>query len=115
MNARAVEFVAKPGKEQLLRSCLRRQIADRLQQQPGFSGVLLLTSHKERRLIRVLSLWETVTQSTENHWESSPSVRNLVAGLIDVCAKVHTYEAILPQSAEAARQDLQVFPDVRTC
>jgi heme-degrading monooxygenase HmoA len=102
LNARAVEFIAKAGREQHLRNCMRREVAEFLKQQTGFAGIFVLTSHKEPRLIRVLSLWETEPQATENRWEDSPAVRKLVAGLIDVRVKVHTYEAELPESAETS-------------
>jgi heme-degrading monooxygenase HmoA len=102
LNARAVEFIAKPGREQHLRNCMRRDVAAILKRKTGFAGIFVLTSHKEPRLIRVLSLWDTEPQATENHWEESPAVRKLVAALIDARVKVHTYEAELPESAEAA-------------
>jgi heme-degrading monooxygenase HmoA len=102
LNARAVEFIAKAGREQHLRNCMRREVAGFLKRQTGFAGIFVLTSHKEPRLIRVLSLWDTTPQATENHWEDSPTVRKLVAALIDVRVKVHSYEAELPESAETA-------------
>jgi hypothetical protein len=74
----------------------------------------VLTSHKEPRLIRVLSLWDTAPQATENHWEDSPAVRKLVAALVDVRVKVHTYEAELPESAETT-PDPRELSDARMC
>jgi heme-degrading monooxygenase HmoA len=100
LNARAVEFIAKAGREKHLRNCMRREIAEFLKRQTGFAGIFVLTSHKEPRLIRVLSLWDTEPQATENHWEDSLAVRKLVASLIDVRVRVHTYEAEPPESAE---------------
>ena len=114
LNARAVEFIAKPGREQLLRNCLRREVSELLKRKTGFAGILVLTSHKEPRLIRVLSLWATEPQATENHWEDSPAVRKLVAALIDVRVKVHTYEAELPESAETSSRTSEMS-DVRMC
>jgi heme-degrading monooxygenase HmoA len=114
LNARAVEFVAKPGREQHLRNCMRREVAALLGRQAGFAGIFVLTSHKEPRLIRVLSLWDTAPQATENHWEDSPAVRKLVAALIDVRVKVHTYEAELPESAETTPRATDLS-DVRMC
>jgi heme-degrading monooxygenase HmoA len=102
LNARAVEFIAKAGREQHLRNCMRREVAELLKRKTGFAGIFVLTSHKEPRLIRVLSLWDTESQATENHWEDSPAVRKLVASLIDVRVKVHTYEAELPEPAETS-------------
>jgi heme-degrading monooxygenase HmoA len=104
LNARAVEFIAKAGREQHLRNCMRREVAEFLKRQSGFAGIFILTSHKEPRLIRVLSLWDTEPQATENHWEDLPAARKIVAALIDVRVKVHTYEAELPESAETSSQ-----------
>jgi heme-degrading monooxygenase HmoA len=114
LNARAVEFVAKPGREQHLRNCMRREVAEILKRQAGFAGIFILTSHKEPRLIRVLSLWDTAPQSTENHWEDSPAVRKLVAALVDVRVRVHTYEAELPESAEPTARAAELS-DARMC
>jgi len=114
LNARAVEFVAKPGREQQLRNCMRREVAELLKLRPGFAGIFVLTSHKEPRLMRVLSLWDTVAQATELHWEDSPAVRKLVAALVDVRVKVHTYEAELPESTEAIPRTREMS-DARTC
>jgi len=114
LNARAVEFVAKPGREQHLRNCMRREVAEILKRQPGFAGIFVLTSHKEPRLIRVLSLWDTAPQATENHWEDSPAVRKLVSALVDVRVKVHTYEAELPESAEST-PGARELSDARMC
>ena len=114
LNARAVEFVAKPGREQLLRNCMRREVAEILKRQPGFAGIFVLTSHKEPRLIRVLSLWHTAPQATENHWEDSPAVRKLVAALVDIRVKVHSYEAELPESTETT-PGARELSDARMC
>ncbi|MFZ3332693.1 MAG: hypothetical protein WA197_18810 [Candidatus Acidiferrales bacterium] len=111
LNARAVEFIAKPGRIQHLRNCIRQEVADLLQQQIGFIAALVLTSHKEPRLIQVLTFWDTAGQSTDNCWEELPAVRRIVSPLIDVRGKVHSYEAALPESPEA------ILPSgrVRTC
>jgi hypothetical protein len=111
MNARAVEFVAKPGRVHHLRNCIRQEVTDLLQQQIGFIALLVLTSHKEPRLIQVLSFWDTAGQSTENRWEELPAIRRIVSPLIDLCGKVHSYEAALPESPEAISQSGRV----RTC
>jgi heme-degrading monooxygenase HmoA len=115
LNARAVEFIAKAGREQHLRNCMRREVAEFLKQQTGFAGIFVLTSHKEPRLIRVLSLWDTEPQATENRWEDSPVVRKLVAALIDVRVKVHTYEAELPESAETSSRTSEMSATARMC
>ncbi|MGA7855308.1 MAG: hypothetical protein WCA15_18455 [Candidatus Acidiferrales bacterium] len=101
LNARAVEFIAKPGRVDHLRNCIRQEVADLLQQQIGFVALLVLTSHKEPRLIQVLSFWDTAGQSTENHWEELPAIRRILSPLIDVRGKVHSYEAALPESPDS--------------
>ena len=108
LNARAVEFIAKPGRVQHLRNCMRREVAEILKQQAGFAGIFVLTSHKEPRLVQVLSFWGTAKQATENCWEESRAVHKLVAPLIDVCGKVHSYEAALPESPEAMMRTSRV-------
>jgi hypothetical protein len=62
----------------------------------------------------VLSLWATAPQATENHWEDSPAVRKLVAALIDVRVKVHTYEAELSESDETTPRPRELS-DARMC
>lgn len=111
LNARAVEFIAKPGRVQHLQSCVRREVAEILKQQTGFAGIFVLTSHKEPRLVQVLSFWGSAKQATENCWEEMRAVRKLVAPLIDVCGRVHSYEAALPESTDPMIQALSV----RTC
>jgi heme-degrading monooxygenase HmoA len=97
LNARAVEFIAKPGKIRDLRDCIRERIVEYLRLLDGFSGAVVLASHKEPRLILVLTLWETEKEATGNRWEKLPAVRKMLSSLIDVCSKVHTYEAAVPK------------------
>ena len=93
LNARLVEFIAKPGKVELLEEFLRGQIMEFLNRQRGFAGAIILNSHQEHRLILVVSLWTTKRMSEENCWERSRVVRQAAGSSIDVCSRVHTYEA----------------------
>lgn len=111
LNARAVEFVAKAGREQHLRNCVRWEVAEILKQQNGFAGIFVLTSHKEPRLVQALTFWDSAKQAAENCWEQSRAVRKLLSSLIDVRGKVHSYEADLPESPETIIQTSHV----RTC
>lgn len=99
LNARGVEFIAKPGRIQDLRICIRDKVTDYLRVAPGFSSAVVLTSHKEPRLVLVLTFWQTEMQARTNCWEHAPVVRKLVQPLIDVCSKVQTYEAAVPTSS----------------
>lgn len=99
LNARAVEFIAKPGRVLELRNCLRRHIVGFLKRRNGFAGAFVLASHKEPRLILVLSFWKTEREAVDNAWEDAPAVRSRVSSLVDVCTKVHTYEAAVVDSS----------------
>ena len=93
LNARVVEFIAKPGKGQLLDDCVRGEIVEFLSRQSGFSGAIVLNSHQERRLILVVSFWTTERLAAQNCWEKSRVVRQTAGHLIDACSRVHTYGA----------------------
>lgn len=99
LNARAVEFIAKPGRVRELRNCLRRHTVGFLKRRNGFAGAFVLASHKEPRLILVLSFWNTELEAVNNAWEDAPAVRSRVSSLVDICRKVQTYEAALANSS----------------
>jgi hypothetical protein len=99
LNARGVEFIAKPGRIQDLRSCILEKVMDYLRVSHGFSSAVVLTSHKEPRLVLVLTFWKTEMQARNNCWEHAPAVRKMVQPLIDVCSNVQTYEAAIPKSS----------------
>ena len=101
LNARLVEFIAKPGKVELLEEFVRGQIMEFLKRQRGFAGAIILNSHQEQRLILVVSLWTTKRMSEENCWERSRVVRQAAGCLIDVCSRVHTYEAGFASAPDA--------------
>ncbi|MGH9746470.1 MAG: hypothetical protein ACRD59_10240 [Candidatus Acidiferrales bacterium] len=102
LNARSVEFIAQPGKTRELRTCVRGSLMDYLKKQRGFSSAIVLTSHKEPRLVLVMTLWNAEKDATGNRWEASPPVLRMISPLIDVCSRVHTYEAALPNLADDA-------------
>jgi hypothetical protein len=102
LNARTVEFIAKPDRAKDLQDCIRGPIMEFLKRQPGFCGAFVLASHKEPRRILVLSLWETENQAVNNRWECANAIPQLVESLIDVYCRVQTYEAILARSPDQA-------------
>jgi heme-degrading monooxygenase HmoA len=93
LNARVVEFIAKPGKGQHLEDCIRGEIMEFLSRQNGFSGAIILNSHQEHRMILVVSFWTTQRIAAENCWEKSRVVRQTAGSLIDACSRVHIYGA----------------------
>jgi hypothetical protein len=98
LNARAVEFIAKPGMIRQLQCCIREGIMRVLEDRVEFSSALLLTSHKEPRLVVVLTFWNSKEAALNNRWEQSAAVRQMVLPMIDKCCNVHSYEASLPES-----------------
>jgi hypothetical protein len=100
LHARSVELVAQPGKIRELRSCVRGTLMDHLKKQRKFAGVIVLCSVKEPRLILVMSFWKS-EKDAGNRWESSAAVLKMVSPLIDVCTRVHTYQAAMPSFADA--------------
>jgi hypothetical protein len=107
LNARGVEFIAKPGGIQDLRNCILDKVMDYLKLGNGFSSAVVLTSHKEPRLVLVLTFWKTETQARNNCWEHAPAVRKMVQPLIDVCSKVQTYEAAIPKSSGMQMREIE--------
>jgi hypothetical protein len=97
LHARGVEFIAKPSRIQDLRNSIRGKVMDHLRVVNGFSSAIVLTSHKEPRLVLILTFWKTAAQARKNCWEHAPSVLKMVQPLIDVCSKVQTYEAAVPR------------------
>ena len=100
LHARSVELVAQPGKIRELGSCVRGDLMDHLKKQRGFDGVIVLSSVKEPRLILVMSFWKS-EKDAGNRWESSAAILKMVSPLIDVCTRVHTYEAAMPSLLDA--------------
>jgi hypothetical protein len=114
LNARLVEFIAKPGKVELLEECVRGDIMEFLNRQKGFVGAIILNSHQEQRLVLVVSFWTTKRMSEENCWERSRVVRQATGSLIDVCTRVHAYGAAFAKSSGTKQEDTDVrtWPEV---
>lgn len=109
LNVRAVEFIARPGKAVELHACLSGRVLEALKIRKGFSGAVILSSHKEARLFTILSFWSTAAEAAENKWEESHLVHQSLFHLIDVCSRVHTYEAVIPAKPVAAGQGKSAF------
>jgi heme-degrading monooxygenase HmoA len=116
LNARVAEFIAKPGKGQLLEDCVRGEIVEFLSRQNGFSGAIVLNSHQERRLILVVSFWTTERLAAQNCWEKSRVVRQIAGSFIDACSRVHTYGAAFAKLSGLKFESADVWemlPEVR--
>jgi heme-degrading monooxygenase HmoA len=110
LNARAVEFIAKPGKNSELCKCIGTSVLKFLERQPGFKGSFVLTPHREPRLVLIFSFWETEMDSRENHWECATEVRRAVSPLVDSFSRVRTYEATFPEVPETTTQPVELQP-----
>lgn len=109
VNARAVEIIARPERVDELREYICEELVKRLRPRAGFEGAFVMASHKEPRRLLILTLWETRKEAAENCWESEPGLRAVMASMVDVCARVDTYETLLagaPKPSEPA--DLQL-------
>lgn len=108
-HVRAVEFIAKPGKNSDLRRAIASSVVPFLEQQPGFKNSFILTPHGEPRLVLVVSFWESELDSRETTWESAPEIQRIVLSLLDSFSRVRTYQAIFPEVFETKpQQDLQL-------
>jgi hypothetical protein len=103
-NVRSVGFISKPGQIQELKTCMAGPLLDLLQPMPGFAGALILHAYKESRNLLMLTFWETEGQAASNCWEEFSKVRKLLSPLIDVCTKVQTFQATMPQIIERRPQ-----------
>ena len=99
-NVRSLGFISKPGQIQELKTCIEGPLIDCLGQVPGFAGAMVLHAQKESRNLVVLTFWEAESQAANNCWEEFSTVRKLLFPLIDVCTKVQTFQATLPQPTE---------------
>jgi hypothetical protein len=97
-NIRAVGFIAKPEKVNDLTISMKGPLMALLGQIPGFTGAMILHSHKEWRSVTMLTFWETEMQAIRIRWEDLPSVRKLIAPLVDVCTRVQTFQGTLPEA-----------------
>jgi hypothetical protein len=104
-HIRSVGFISKPGQIQELKTCLEGPLMEALHQTRGFGGAMILHAQKESRSLWVLTFWEAEDQAANNSWEEFPAIRKLLSPLIDVCTKVQTFQATLPQPAEPSNQD----------
>jgi hypothetical protein len=97
-NIRAVGFIAKPEKVNDLTTSMKGPLMALLGQIPGFTGAMILHSHKEWRSVTMLTFWETELQAIRIHWENFPSVRKLISPLVDAYTRVQTFQGTFPEA-----------------
>ena len=101
LNARVVEFIAKPGKTDELRGLLCQAVTPLLRDRTGFIRSIVLTTHEEPRRIVLVTFWSTEVRTVSDPWEDSPIVREILSPLIDAWTRTRTYRVELPETTEA--------------
>lgn len=100
LNARSVELIARPAKARELRTRLCDQLSHISKGKAGFEGVMVMASHLEPRRVVVVTLWQTRRDAMEAQWEMDPALSGIMEELVDVCARVQTYETWVPAPRE---------------
>jgi quinol monooxygenase YgiN len=83
MYARVISFVVKPYQVRSFCDAIEditREIASR---QEGFIEHLILISEEEKRLVTVISLWETKTEADHYHADVFPSISTRLMPMVD--------------------------------
>jgi hypothetical protein len=103
VNARAVEFIAKPGRSEELRDHLCKAVTPLLRERSEFIRTIVLTSDEEPRRVVAITFW-SLEEHTCAPWEESPLVREILSPLVDVWPRVRTYKAELTETTETDEQ-----------
>ena len=101
LNARVVEFIAKPEKTDELRGLLCHAVTPLLRDRTGFIRSIVLTKHEEPRRIVVITFWNIEERTVSDPWEESPIVREILSPLIDAWTRARTYKVDLTETTEA--------------
>ena len=94
VNARAAEFIAKPGRSDELRDHLCQSLAPLLQKGSEFIRAIVLTSDEEPRRVVAITFWNS-EEHTSSPWEESPLVHEILSPLVDVWPRVRTYKVVM--------------------
>lgn len=106
-NIRSVGFIARPDTVRQLTNCIEGRVMKLLQEAPGFSGAMVLHSHRESRSVTVLSFWTTETQAIQTSWEQFSAVCDLIYPLVDACTKVQTFQGAFVDGQRAEAKSIR--------
>jgi heme-degrading monooxygenase HmoA len=107
VTARAVEFIAKPGKTDELRGFLCQAVTPILRDRIGFIRTMVLTTHGAPRRVMMITFWKT-ERRVRNLWEESPVVHEKLSALIDTAPRTSTYQVDLTETPEAPSQTISM-------
>jgi heme-degrading monooxygenase HmoA len=100
VTARAVEFIAKPGKTDELRTFVAHAVAPLFRDRSGFIRTMVLTTHGAPRRVMMITFWKT-ERRVRDLWDEAPVVREKLSALIDTASKTSTYPVDLTEVIEA--------------
>lgn len=113
MSARAVEFIAKPGRTEELRDYICENVAPLLRRHAGFINALVLTSQEEPRRVVALTFWNCAQETDVEAQEGSALTGEIMLSAIDSCSRIRTYKvtppAREPESGETPRASLTLL------
>jgi len=92
--AHGVEFVALPGKAELLQSVIPEAMRKTIGNSRSFSGCMVLVSEEEARLVTVITLW-TGRNRLEQCNENAKQVKALLAPYVDRFLRTRRLAAFL--------------------
>ena len=105
LNARVVEFIAKPEKTDELRGLLCQAVTPLLRGRTGFVRSIVLTTHEEPRRVVMMTFWSTEKRTVRDPWDEAPLVRELLSPLIDAWSRTRTYKV---DATEAHSQEISL-------
>jgi len=108
LNARVVEFIAKPEKTDELRGFLCQAVTPLLRDRTGFIRSIVLTTHDEPRRVVMITFWSTEEGTVRDPWEETTLVRKILSPLIDAWSRTRTYNVDLAEAAEAHSQAISL-------
>jgi hypothetical protein len=98
--ARAVEFIAKPGKTDELRGFLCQAVAPLFRDRAGFIRTMVMTAHGAPRRVVMITFWST-ERRVRDLWEETPVVGEKLSALIDAASRTSTYQVDLTEATDA--------------
>ncbi len=99
MYIRTVSFVVKPFSIKGFCDCVDETARDVASKQPGFVEHVVLISEQEKRLVNVLSFWQTKAEADCYQDEVFPSALAKLDSMIDSGPVVQYYTALVPDSS----------------
>jgi hypothetical protein len=102
-----MSFVVKPFQIKRFCNCIDEIARDIVSKQPGFVEHVVIISEQEKRLVTVLSFWQTQTEADCYQDEVFPSALAKLDAMIDSGPVIQYYTALVSDSSR-----MRTKPDV---